>query len=530
MAVYATCNKNTCPYPGFAKNLFKQQIVTINHMNQSCFPFSCRLLIATVCITASTLISKNVSAKDYQVAQFGIYSDGIALNTRSIQFAIDYISKEGGGRLIFHVGRYLTGSIYLKNNVTLQLEEGAVLLGSLNPYDYDRVTFTALVFGINQQNIGITGKGMIDGQGKLVARGFTEIILKGFLKDAFRNGRPEAEARPMNIYMRGCQKVVIRDIILKNSASWNQTYDQCKNLIIDHIYVDNKNFWNEDGVDIVDCDSVAVTNSYIDAADDGICLKSHDPKSFCNNIYLYNNVLRTSANGFKFGTASLGGFKNIRIIKNKVYDTYRSAIALEAVDGGFIEDIVVDSLEVYNTGNFIFLRVGERRAEKTSRMNNVTITNVYAEIPLTKPDAGYEYEGPIEDLPRNVSPAIIITGLPDKKITNVTLRNVQVKHPGGGDPFFAKVSLDKLDSIPELPAQYPDYSMFKELPAWGVFIRHAEGIKFSNISFAAEKKDYRLPIVLDDVHKSVFTSIKASQPGLKKTFYMQKSTDVATDK
>ncbi|MEO6916974.1 MAG: glycosyl hydrolase family 28 protein, partial [Chitinophagaceae bacterium] len=470
--------------------------------------------------------TETACAKDYQVAQFGIYSDGIALNTRSIQFAIDYISKEGGGRLIFHVGRYLTGSIYLKNNVTLQLEEGSVLVGSLNPYDYDRVTFTALIFAINQQNIGITGKGMIDGQGKLVARKFTEIILDGFLKDAFRQGRPEAEARPMNIYMRGCQKVVIRDIILKNSASWNQTYDQCKNLVIDHIYVDNKAFWNEDGVDIVDCDSVAVTNSYIDAADDGICLKSHDPKSFCNNIYIYNNVLRTSANGFKFGTASLGGFKNIRIIKNKVYDTYRSAIALEAVDGGFVEDIIIDSLEVYNTGNIIFLRVGERWGEKTSRMNNVAISNVSGEIPLTKPDAGYDYEGPIEDLPRNVSPAIIIAGLPNKKITNVTVRNVQIKHPGGGDPFFAKVSLDKLDSIPEIPAQYPDYSMFKELPAWGIYIRHAEGIKFSNVTLAAEKKDYRLPVILDDVHKSAFNNIKVTQPALKKIYYMQKSSDV----
>ena len=474
--------------------------------------------------------AQNLYAKDYQVAQFGIYSDGIALNTRSIQFAIDYISKEGGGRLIFHVGRYLTGSIYLKSNVTLQLEEGSVLLGSLNPFDYDRNTFTALVFGMNQNNIGITGKGIIDGQGKLVARRVADVILDGFIKDLFRNGRPEAEARPMNIYMRGCKNVVIRDITLKNSASWNQTYDQCRNLVIDHIYVDNKNFWNEDGVDIVDCDSVAVTNSYIDAADDAICLKSHDPKSFCNNIYIHNNTLRSSANAFKFGTASLGGFKNVRIINNRVYDTYRSAVALEAVDGGFVEDIVIDSLQVYNTGHLIFLRTGERWGEKTARMKGITISNVYAEIPLTKADAGYEYEGPIEDLPRNVSPAIIIAGLPNKKISDVTISNVQIKHPGAGDPFFAKVALDRLDSIPEIPAQYPDFSMFKELPAWGIYIRHAEKLTFSNIDMTAAKKDYRLPVVLDDVHKATFTRLRATQPGSKKIYYQQKSTEVVTDK
>src|SRR6476469_10719354 len=85
------------------------------------------------------------AAKDYPVSLFGIYSDGVTLNTRSIQFAIDYIHKQGGGRLVFDVGRFLTGSIHLKSNVTLHLLEGAVLVGSLNPLDYDRKGFTALI-------------------------------------------------------------------------------------------------------------------------------------------------------------------------------------------------------------------------------------------------------------------------------------------------------------------------------------------------------------------------------------------------
>ena len=77
---------------------------------------------------------------------FNIYSDGgDSLNTRSIQFAIDYINAQGGGRLVFDVGRYLTGSIHLKSNVTIHLLEGAVLLGALNPMDYDRENFTGLI-------------------------------------------------------------------------------------------------------------------------------------------------------------------------------------------------------------------------------------------------------------------------------------------------------------------------------------------------------------------------------------------------
>src|SRR6266513_2005534 len=101
------------------------------------------------------------SAKDYPVSLFGISSDGLTLNTRSIQFAIDYIHQQGGGRLIFDVGRFLTGSIHLKSDVTLHLLEGAVLLVVLNPFDYDRNGFTALILSDNQQSIAITGKGVI---------------------------------------------------------------------------------------------------------------------------------------------------------------------------------------------------------------------------------------------------------------------------------------------------------------------------------------------------------------------------------
>ena len=107
-----------------------------------------------------------VGAKDYPASLFGIHSDGVTLNTRSIQFAIDYIQQQGGGRLVFDVGRYLSGSIHMKSNVTIHLLEGAVLLGVLNPFDYDRKTFTAFILGQDQQNIGITGKGVIDGQGQ----------------------------------------------------------------------------------------------------------------------------------------------------------------------------------------------------------------------------------------------------------------------------------------------------------------------------------------------------------------------------
>lgn len=482
-------------------------------------------LVLLLLIAPTVLLSK-----DYNASLFGIKSNGTTLNTSSIQKGIDYISENGGGRLVFYVGRYMTGTIHLKSNVTLQLEEGAILVGSPNPFDYEFMSnWTALIFAHDQVNIGITGKGVIDGQGFTVANNLVALIHSGVVKDPLKYDRPWEGRRPMNIYFRGCRNVSIKGITLKDPGSWNQTYDQCKNVNIDGISVDSKSYWNNDGVDIVDCDSASVTNSYFDAADDGICLKSHSADFICKNVYIHNNTIRTSANGIKFGTASLGGFRNIKIIHNLVYDTYRSAITFAAVDGGIVEDIVVDSLRSINTGNVIFLRIGERRAGKKGKMNNVLISNVYAEVPSTKPDAGYNYEGPVEDMPRNISPASIV-GLSDAMIENITLKNIEIHYPGGGNPSFAKVGLDELDKVPEMATSYPEFSMFKELPAWGFYVRHARGISFDNVTLTCGKKDYRSAVVLDDVHGAKFKALKVNEPDSKKGMvYSYKSTEVVQD-
>jgi hypothetical protein len=239
--------------------------------------------------------------------------------------------------------------------------------------------------------------------------------------------------------------------------------------------------------------------------------------------------VRTSANGIKFGTASYGGFRNIRIINNLVFDTYRSAITFAAVDGGIVENITVDSLRSINNGNVIFLRIGERRAGKKGKMSNINISNVYAEVPATKPDAGYNYEGPVEDLPRNISPASIV-GMPDVLIENVTLKIIEIHYPGGGNPNYAKLGLNELDKVPELAANYPEFSMFRELPAWGFYIRHVKGIRFENITLLAAKKDYRTAVVLDDVHGAEISNLKVTESGNKNPVYSYKSTEVTINK
>jgi Glycosyl hydrolases family 28 len=461
------------------------------------------------------------AAEDYPASTFGIRSDGITLNTRSIQFAVDYIHEHGGGRLVFEVGRYLTGTIHLKSNVGFELREGAVLLGSLNPFDYDKNGFAALLLADGQQNISISGKGIIDGQGRQVAANIVALVHGGIIKDPLTSDRPNEGNRPMLIYFRGCSDVTLQHITLKNAASWVETYDQCVRLTIDGVSVDSKAYWNNDGIDIVDCSQVLVAGCFVDAADDGICLKSHDPAAACTDVLIRDCTIRSSANAIKFGTVSRGGFRHIRIIHNKAYDTYRSALALEAVDGATIEDVIVDSLDAVNTGNALFLRIGARSGTRKSSLSGVTVSHLTVQIPAGKPDSGYEYEGPVQDEPRNISP-IVLTGLPGACLQDIHLNDVMIRYPGGGNPHLANRSLAELDSIPELPANYPDFSMFKELPAWGLYVRHARGLQVSGLTLLCVAKDYRTAIVLDDVKESSFERIVVKEPGSKKPFFTKK--------
>lgn len=470
-------------------------------------------------------------AKDYNASLFGIKSNGTTLNTTSIQKAIDYISDNGGDTLHFYVGRYLTGTIMLKSNVTVNLHEGAVLLGSVNPYDYQEVATTrmpAFIGAYRAENIAVIGQGVIDGQGRELSYNYLDQQQKGILKDAMTYDRPSY--RPQGIYLRECRNVTFQGVTIKSAAGWTFEPDQCENMTIDGVTVLGHDFWNNDGIDIVDCKNLKLLNSFIDAADDAICFKSHDAKAANENIEVRNCVARSSASAIKFGTVSAGGYKHIRIINNKVYNTHRSAITIAIPDGGYADDILVDSLYAYNTGNAIYLRIGARNANRpVGTLKNVTIQNMYCEISATKPDAGYPYEGPIEDNPRNISPASIVGLEGGHDIENITLRNITLVYPGGGNRHYAYRGLKpaELEAIPEMEKSYPEFSQFVELPAWAFWVRHAKNITFDGITLTAKASDYRPAVVIQEAENIRLENVTFREPGAsKKQIHTYKTKNV----
>ncbi len=444
----------------------------------------------------------------YDITKFGAKPDGQTLNTIAIQSAIDQCTKDGGGQVLVPPGQFLTGSIHLGNHVHLYLQLGASLMGSGHLSDYSdngsdpkvgqhltgAPEWLALIFARSATDVSISGPGFIDGDGKALAKDVADVY-------KVKGGRAPEEKRPQLLCFSACKGLEIQDVTLKNSACWVETYDKCDGLTLQGVTVDSTAFWNNDGIDVVDCKNVLINKCNINSADDGICLKSHDAHDSCENITISDCKVRSSASAFKIGTASLGGFHHIKVSNLYVYDTFRSAIAIECVDGGTISDVVVDGVTAKNTGAALFIVLHDRRGEP-KETKDITIKNMTVSVPKTKPDAGYDTAGPERGKGHIIFPSSI-TGLPGHDVENVTLENIQITTAGGCQTPASGASR----VVPENEKRYPEFSMYGELPSWGLYMRHVKNISLKNVQLKALEPDNRPACVFDDVNGATTNDI-----------------------
>lgn len=379
----------------------------------------------------------------FNVRNFGALGDGQTLDTGAIQAAIEAASQTGGGVVKLPAGTYLSGSLWLKSRVELNLESGATLLGSTSGAHYQKDRWFALLLAEGQHHIALSGNGTVDGQGRALAQDVMQRVARGELgPERFDEG-----PRPLLIQFRNCRRVKVSGLTLRNSSCWTQNYVNCEGLAIEGITVRSTVCWNNDGLDLYDCRRVRVSNCDIDSADDGICLKSGPTGNGCYDVEISKCRIRSSASALKLGTASSQGFRKIRAHHLSIYDTYRSAVALESVDGGVLEDVLVENIRATNTGNAIFLRLGHRSAGPIGALRNVVIRDVKVQVPAGKPDVGYPIEGPPVKGPHNVFPSSVV-GLPGHPVSNVLLENIEIFYPGGAKHLITDLRLSALEAVP----------------------------------------------------------------------------------
>ncbi|HUR30486.1 MAG TPA: glycosyl hydrolase family 28 protein [Saprospiraceae bacterium] len=487
-----------------------------------------------LCFTCYFIFCHTLLSQDFNILSYGAIPDCKTLNSAAIQSAIDAANQNGGGRVVIPAGSFLSGSIIMKSGVEMHLDKNATLLGSTNPEHYSKLKrWTALIMADNQTNISITGPGEIDGQGRKLALHIDSLFYAGKIDSAFYNFvemRPSHYIRPQILEFMQCKNITIKNVSLKNAACWVQTYDQCHNIILDNVRVESDAYWNNDGIDIQDSHNVRVTNCNINSADDGICLKSESTEHYCDSIYIANCAVRSSASAIKLGTASMGGFKNVTIENIKVYDTFRSAIAIECVDGGILENIMVNNVHAVNTGNAIFIRLGERKKWRPAgTLKNITIKNIKVDVAFERPDYKYDIRGPALPFFHNIFPSSI-TGIPGHLVEHVTLENIEINYPGRGNNGLANMPLSRLDDVPEKEAAYPEFSMFGELPAWGFYVRHMDGLTMKNIKLNLGSPDYRPAFVFDDVLNLDIQSLSIKGETKPEHIILHKTVNVKIDK
>ena len=441
---------------------------------------------------AAFLLFAAAGSRAATIRTLSIPADGRTPVTPALQKAINETSAAGGGVIALPAGVYLCGSVSLRNNTTLRLEKGALLLGSTNVADYAKAESRgkSLVYAENATNVTIEGEGVIDGRG-------------------FAFPEKTTRRRPMVAQFVRCRNVRLRGVTLKDSALWTCFFEECDGVEARRVTINSHANFNNDGFDI-DSRNVLIADCVIDSDDDAICFKSHNPAFAVEHATVRNCRISSNCNFIKFGTASHGAFRDITVRDCALVPCSRSilrfwekkrlpgvtapitglaAIALEVVDGGSMENVAVSNITFRGAQTPILVRFGRRVAAPGTFLRNVLIQNV---------------SGQAESLI-----ASSITGVPGLRVNGVTLRNLDLKLKAGG-----KVS-DTLAVIPEQEKAYPENRMFKArmLPGYAFYIRHADNIRMKNVraTFSGGREE-RPAVFTDDTTGIQFDRCSFQKP------------------
>jgi polygalacturonase len=470
-------------------------------------------LLLAVFFSFGLLSTINAAPKEvtnvFNVRTYGAVGDGKNLDSPAINKAIEAASKAGGGTVLVPAGTYLSGSIHLLSNINLHIDAGATILGApqeMNAYDetepfpgqaYQDGGHTyfhnSLIWGENLINVFITGNGIINGGGLTKNSGPLD-RMSGY--DHWQKPDTNKVFVPIRlgnkaIALKRCNNVLIRDITLAHGGHFAILVTGCDNMTIDNVTMDT----NRDGIDIDCCRNTMVSNCRINApGDDGLCIKSSyalGEARITENLTITNcqvsgfkegtlldGTMQTDAWGqgrLKFGTESSGGLRNC-VISNC---TFRNCwgLALEEVDGGILENIIINNITMINISRYpIYITTGKRNRTAglttVSSMKNVLISNVIA--------TGITSRSGIQ-----------ITGLPEHPIDGLRLDNIRLVFEGGGTKEQANI-------IPkELGTGYPEPTA--TMPAYGLFVRHVKNLELANITTTFLKEDLRPATMFLDV-------------------------------
>jgi polygalacturonase len=508
----------------------------------------------------------------FDIRSFGAVGDGKTVDSPAINRAIEAAAAAGGGTVFFPAGTWLSFSIRLKSHVSLFLSQGSIIEAAASPLPgqttgYNGGTYDAaepdtpwdpyqdyghnhwknsLLWGMDLEDISITGPGLIYGKGlsfgagpgrppgapKTTGFGPEHPAAAAPTSHPPRGNYPMYQAEQPGvgnkaIALKNCRNVTFRDFSILKGGHFGFLLTGVDNLTIDNITIDT----DRDGIDIDCCRNVRVSNCYVNSPwDDGICPKSSYALGYARatenmtitNCYVAGSYQlgtmldgshkkipadapRVARNGrIKCGTESNGGFKNITI-SNCVFEGCMG-LALESEDGALCEDIAISNITMRDVVNApLFFRLGARLRSPKESTQVGTLQRILVDN-LVSYNTGSHISS-------------ILSGIPGHAIQDVKISNVYIQHQGGGSADDAKIVM------PEKENAYPDPGMFgRTTPSQGFFLRHINRLEMSHVEVAPGSPDQRPSFYLEEVNRADFIAVTA--PTSPSAFALHKVTDL----
>jgi polygalacturonase len=411
----------------------------------------------------------------FSVTQYGATGRGKTNDTVSIQQAINEASQAGGGTVFFPPGNYLTGTLFLKSQVTLYLEAGATLWGSKKKEDYQRTATKGpdlgdgyLLYGKDLENVTIEGRGTIDGQGQAfwTRQMLSPVVLKP------KEYRPRAL-----MYVVGSRNILIRDVTLRNSPCYTVWLLGCDGVNIRGLTLINpRKGPNTDGLDIDCCRNVRISDCHIECGDDCIALKSDARRlgyqQACENITVTNCTLSSTACGIRVGyegDAPIRNcvFNNLVMVNTDIGIDIVSVLPANASNikvGAEIERIIFSDIVMEDVNQAIFVWLGNQSPRKSAfkgKIENILIDNVFA----------------------RAKNACYIGGYPERSIRGVELNNIKLMMQGKMDA--REISTPGVWGGEKLPC--------------GLYCRYIDDLKINNFRVEWPSSDHPASFRYDQV-------------------------------
>lgn len=420
-----------------------------------------------------------IPQRTFRVTDFGAVADGKTLNTDAIRNAITALASQGGGRLTFPPGIWLTGPIGLTNNLELHLEEGALVQFSPDHALYPprqinfkgriRTLTTSPIFGENLENIAITGSGVMDGSGeawrpvkkmKMTERQWKQRLATpgSVLEPGGELWWPSPEAqrdrRPVLLKLVNCRRILFEGVTFQNSPGWNLNPTLCEDLTVRNITVRNPWFsQNGDGLDIENCRNVVVRDSRFDVGDDAICLKSGKDEEGrrlatpTENVLIENCIVYHGHGGVTIGSEMSSGVRNVRV-NNCLFIGTDLGLRFKSTRGrgGIVEKIFISNVQMTDIATdaigFNMYYGGQSPGEAEAASGENPSVPVSDETPRFR-------DVYIENVTcRGAGRAIQLRGLPEMPIRGIHFRNVSITAGRGVTCFDAEdISFDKVEII-----------------------------------------------------------------------------------